>query len=231
MSKRKRKRRTVNIGEYISANELRNYIDHADMSDLNFLETLIQQKRQLILAKEGSAEFPIFQKVEARLHEDETAMRLLIKQAETVRLPSDFEFTPSFLYGYFRDYPTDEFFEKYADWQKTIKKLHELQTKIGQILAIREQIRQSGFTITKMRYSQRSLSLYLFIPLTQASAFEVVFGRAFDVMNLTADLAVSTTKEAASFSVRISDHVSGQFFNSKSQQLQKYHQADVNIYI
>ncbi|MCH4172733.1 MAG: hypothetical protein LKF36_16080 [Lactobacillus sp.] len=233
MSKRKRRRRFTNIGEYISADELRTYIEHADKGNLDFLTALIATRRQDILAKEGAMEFPIYQRLEKKLDAIETKIKTVIKVENGVDVGTSNELTPSFLYGYFQDYPTDAYFEAYSQWQKTIKDLNQLQDKIGAIIAVREKIRKAGFDIVKTRFSQRSLSTYLDIPASQANAFNVVFGRRYDMSRLQALIWRDPSKISPeqTFSVRISDHINDTFYNQSMGQRQSYRQADVNIYI
>ncbi|MFD1673016.1 hypothetical protein ACFQ5M_13155 [Agrilactobacillus yilanensis] len=229
MGKRKRNHRAANGTDSLRADELRRYIEHATFTDLNFLETLIAEQRQNLLAKENAVRFPVYQRLQKKLDIDEQQIRQLI--AHQLRTDYSFELTPSFLYEYFQNYPSDAYFDLYTDWQQTIKKLGQLQDKIGEILMIRDKIRHSGFDVVKTRYSQRSLSTYLYLPLEQADAFTIVFGKQYDLNHLNDLLVNYDVSNTETFSVRISDHINGTFYNQGAHQRQSYAKADVNIYI
>lgn len=231
MSQRKRKRKIVNIGEYISANELRNYVNHAAFKDLSFLQGLIDDRQQTLLAQKYANEFPVYQRLHQQLEHTEKRIMELVAKAHHPEYSLVSEITPDFLFRYFRDYPTDDFFEQYTQWQDDIKQLHRLQDRIGAIAVIRESIRKAGFKIAKIHYSQRSLSTYLYIPMNQAEAFVVLYGEKHDASRLRQLLAQGQYHADQLFSVRLSDHISGQYYNQTTHSHENYAAADVNIYI
>lgn len=229
MGKRKGNHRRGNSSNSTSVKNLEGYILHAQLSDLDILEDLITLRKQDLLAKKHATRFPIYQHVQKRLDHTEQAIRRLVVQQTHLECPV--ELTPGFLYDYFQDYPSDTYFELYTDWKQIIKQLSELQEKIGMIVLTTNQIKKAGFDVLKVKYSQRSISTYLYLPLEQADAFKIVFGKKYDMARLN-DLLISYAPEDAnSFSVRISDHMSGAFYNQKKHQNQDYHRADVDIFI
>lgn len=229
MGKRKGNHRRDNFGNTLSSKSLEQYVAHAQLADLDFLEDLITLRKQDLLAKQHAARFPIYQRAQKKLDEIEQAIRHLIMQQTHLKCPA--ELTPGFLYGYFQDYPSDAYFELYTAWKQTIKQLSDLQEKIGLIILTAQRIKHAGFEVTKVKHSQRSISTYLYLPLEQADAFKIVFGKKYDMARLN-DLLISYAPEDAHhFSVRISDHISGSFYNQTKHQNQDYRQADVDIFI
>ncbi|KRL12278.1 hypothetical protein [Schleiferilactobacillus perolens] len=223
------RRHIQHIGQLIPADRIRQYIAHTQLDDLQFLQQLIDERTQELLAEEGANEFPAFARLAQTRLDQLTTLRKLIDHDQHHGYFAKHMTEPGFFHNYLRDYPTDPVFSAIHELWHIEEQLRVMQAAIGPIIQWQRRIRHAGFTINKTRHSQRSLSVYLYIPIREAEAFTIVFGRNFDIPRF--EDMISHRPSDPEFSVRLSDHVTGVYYNQKEQAQRRYREADIDIYV
>ncbi|ERL63989.1 hypothetical protein [Schleiferilactobacillus shenzhenensis] len=223
------RRRIQHIGQIIPADRMRQYVAHAQLADLHFLQELIDGRTEEILAEEGANEFPAFARLAQQREDQLTTLARLIDKNQGRGYYKKHATAPNFFHDYLRDYPTDEIFDAIHTLWAIEAQLRDMQAAIGPILQWQRRIKQAGFTINTVHHSQRSLSVYLYLPVNQAEAFTIVFGQHFDVPRFLTTVAHRPSDPE--FSVRLSDHVTGMYYNQSEGAQQRYREADINLYV
>ncbi|MBO3092232.1 hypothetical protein J5F27_09900 [Schleiferilactobacillus harbinensis] len=223
------RRRLQDVGQIVSADRMRQYVAHAQLEDLQFVQQLIDERTEEILAEQGAGEFPAFARLAQKRQDQLVVLQRLIDHEQGRGYYQKHATAPSFFHDYLRDYPTDAIFDATHELWDIDDALRRMQAAIGPIIQWQRRIRKAGFTINQTRHSQRSLSVYLYLPIHQAEAFAIVFGQNFDVPRFLDMVAHRPTDPE--FSVRLSDHVTGLYYNQREGAQRRYREADINLYV